>query len=107
MNDRLLALKVFVRVAHAGSFSKAARELGLSQPSASRLLAALERDLGVPLLVRTTRAVELTRAGKAYLARVEPALSILDAAGQAVRGQGELRGLLRVSTPANAAIREI
>jgi DNA-binding transcriptional LysR family regulator len=107
MNDRLAALKVFVRVAHVRSFSRAAKELGLSQPTVSRLLATLERSLGVPLLMRTTRTVELTRAGKDYLARVEPALSILDSAGQAIKGEGELHGLLRVATPANAAVREI
>jgi DNA-binding transcriptional LysR family regulator len=84
MNDRLLALKVFVRIAYAGSYEGTR----LSQPSVSRVLAALERDLGVQLLIRTTRTLELTRAGKDYLARVEPPLAILEAAGHAVREKG-------------------
>jgi DNA-binding transcriptional LysR family regulator len=86
---------------------EAARELGLSQPSVSRVFAALERDLGVQLLIRTTRTLELTRAGKDYLARVESALAILEAAGHAERGEGELRGVLRLALPAKAAIREV
>jgi len=56
MSDRLLALRLFARVARTGSFSRAGRELGLSQPSASRIAAALEREVGAALLTRTTRA---------------------------------------------------
>ena len=62
MNDRLLQLALFVRTVESGSFSKAAREFGLSQPSVSRAIAALERRLGVKLLVRTTRQVSATDA---------------------------------------------
>ena len=54
MNDRLFALRLFMRVARVGSFSAAGRELGLSQPSASRILAELEREIGVALLTRTS-----------------------------------------------------
>jgi DNA-binding transcriptional LysR family regulator len=71
MSDRLSALRLFVRVARTRSFSAAGRELGLSQPSASRLVATLEREVGASLLTRTTRAVTLTEAGAEYLARVE------------------------------------
>ena len=50
-NDRpILALRAFVRTAHSGSFSRAGRELGLSQPSVSRILAQLETEVGAPLL---------------------------------------------------------
>ena len=49
----------------------------------------------------------MTRAGKDYLARVESALAILEAAGHAERGEGELRGVLRLALPAKAAIREV
>jgi hypothetical protein len=68
MNDKLLALRVFVRVAHTGSFSAAGRELDLSQPSVSRTIAALESEVGEALVIRTTRAVTLTEAGNDYLA---------------------------------------
>jgi DNA-binding transcriptional LysR family regulator len=46
MNDQLAALRLFVRVARTGSFSRAARELAIAQPTASRTIAALEKDLG-------------------------------------------------------------
>jgi DNA-binding transcriptional LysR family regulator len=107
MNDRLSALKIFVRIARTGSFSRAAKDLGLSQPSASRLITALEREVGAPLLIRNTRAVSLTDAGVDYLARIEPALVMLDDAGQAARGAKHLRGVLRIGLPATIAIRGI
>jgi DNA-binding transcriptional LysR family regulator len=107
MNDRLLALKLFVRLAHTGSFSQAGKDLKLSQPSASRLIAAFEREVGAKLFVRSTRAVALTEAGADYLARIEPALAEIEEAGQALRGKGALRGNLRIGVPASAAIREV
>jgi DNA-binding transcriptional LysR family regulator len=107
MNDRLLALKLFVRLARTGSFSQAGKDLKLSQPSASRLIAAFEREVGAKLFVRSTRAVALTEAGADYLARIEPALAEIEEAGQALRGKGALRGSLRIGVPASAAIREV
>jgi DNA-binding transcriptional LysR family regulator len=88
MIGRLEALRLFVQVARTSSFSRAAREIGVSQPSASRLIAALERQLGTRLLLRTTRAVVLTRAGSDYLARIEPVIKALDEADEAARGGG-------------------
>jgi len=107
MNDQLLALRVFARTAVTGSFSRAGRELGLSQPSVSRILAELERDLGVPLLVRTTRAMSLTEAGTSYLARVEQILAALAEADHAVRGTGELKGVLRIALSTSFGVREV
>jgi DNA-binding transcriptional LysR family regulator len=107
MNDRLAALKVFARAARTGSFTRAGQELGLSQPSASRLVAGLERELGITLLTRNTRAVTLTQAGSDYLNRIEPIIAALEEANQAARGEGELRGTLRVGLPASIAIREV
>ena len=60
MNDRLSALRLFARAARVGNFSCAGRELGLSRPSASRLIAALEEEVDATLFSRTTRAVTLT-----------------------------------------------
>lgn len=97
MADRMSSLRVFVRVARTGSFSRAARELGISQPSASRTIAVLEKDIGATLFTRSTRALSLTEAGAEYLTRVEAALAALDEADHAVRGTGELRGLLRIA----------
>jgi DNA-binding transcriptional LysR family regulator len=107
MTDRLLALRILMRTARSGSFSRAGRELGLSQPSVSRILAQLEKEVGAALLVRTTRAVTLTDAGVDYLARVEPLLSALDEADHAARGTGELRGALRVALSFSFGVREV
>jgi DNA-binding transcriptional LysR family regulator len=107
MNDRLFALRLFMRVARVGSFSAAGRELGLSQPSASRIIAELEREIGVALLTRTTRAVALTEAGADYLARIEPILAALEEADHAARGTGELRGTLRIGLSSSFGVREL
>jgi DNA-binding transcriptional LysR family regulator len=107
MNDKLLALRLFVRVARTGSFSAAARELDLSQPSVSRIIAALEDDVGGALVTRTTRAVTLTDVGSGYLTRVEAILASLDEADHEARGSRELRGSLRVAMPASFGVREI
>ena len=99
MNDRLQQLALFVRVVESGSFSKAAREFGQSQPSVSRAVAALERRLTVKLLVRTTRQVSATDAGEALLARARDALLAIDDAESAARGADRLSGVLRVALP--------
>ncbi len=107
MTDRLFALRLFARIARTGSFSKAGRELGLSQPSVSRIAAELEKEVGAALLTRTTRAVTLTEAGADYLTRIEPILDALEEADHAVRGTGELRGILRVAVSSSFAVREV
>jgi DNA-binding transcriptional LysR family regulator len=107
MNDKLLALRLFVRVARTGSFSAAARELDLSQPSVSRIVAALEKDVGAALVTRTTRAVTLTDTGSDYLGQVEAILASLDEADHAARGSRELRGSLRVAMSASFGVREV
>jgi DNA-binding transcriptional LysR family regulator len=101
------ALKLYTRVARLGSFSAAARECGLSQSQASRIIADLETGLGARLLSRTTRAVVPTEAGAEFLARMEPILAALDEAEQSIREGGELRGLLRMSMPTSFGIRDV
>jgi len=105
MHDRLFTLRLFVRVARKGSFSAAGRELKIPQPTVSRLIATLEKDIGAALLTRTTRAVTLTEAGADFLASVEPVLDALDDAEHAARGGGKLRGVLRVGVSSSMAIR--
>jgi DNA-binding transcriptional LysR family regulator len=107
MNDRFLSMQLFVRVARTGNFSLAGRELGVSQPSASRIVASLERRVGVPLLTRTTRGVKLTDAGAAYLTRAEDILAALEEADQAARGTGEFRGVLRIACSSTFATRSV
>lgn len=100
-------MQLFVRVARAGSFSLAGREFGFSQPTASRIIAALERQVGVPLLRRTTRGAKPTDAGADYLVRAEAILAALEEADQAARGTGELKGVLRVACSSTFAIRRL
>jgi DNA-binding transcriptional LysR family regulator len=107
VSDRLSALRLFVRVARAGTFSRAAREFGLSQPSASRIVATLEREIGASLFTRSTRALALTEAGAEYLARVEPVLAALDEADHAARGTGELRGVIRVAAASSFTLHAV
>lgn len=100
-------LRLYTRVARLGSFSAAARECGLSQSQTSRTIADLEAELGVRLLTRTTRAVVPTEAGGEFLARIEPILAALDEAEHSVREGGELRGLLRITTPTSFGLRDM
>jgi len=101
------SLRLYARVARLGSFSAAARECGLSQSQASRIVADLEAELGVRLLSRTTRAVVPTEAGGEFLARIEPILTALDEAEHSVREGGDLRGLLRMSMPTSFGVRDV
>src|SRR5260370_37249646 len=96
MNDRFFSLQLFARVARSGSFSVAGREMGISQPTASRIVAALEKQIGVALLVRPTRAVTLTEAGSDYISLIHSILFALTEAAQAARGPVELRPILRL-----------
>jgi DNA-binding transcriptional LysR family regulator len=107
MNDRLQQLAIFVRTVETGSFSKVAREFGLSQPSVSRTVAALEERLGVKLLTRTTRQLSLTDAGEALLSRAREALAGVEEAENAARGADRLSGILRVALPATYGVRQI
>jgi DNA-binding transcriptional LysR family regulator len=107
MSDRLRELIAFVRAAETGSLSRVARELGVSQPSISRMVASLEARLGVKLLLRTTRRVAPTDAGRLFLERAQQVLSDLDDAENAARGVDSLRGTLRVALSGAFGIREV
>ena len=107
MSDRLAALQLFTRVARLGSFSAAGRELGIPQSTVSRTIAGLERHVGTALLLRSTRAVKLTDAGLEFLSRIEPLLTELDDAQQTARGDGALKGSLRVGLGSSLAVREV
>jgi DNA-binding transcriptional LysR family regulator len=107
MSDRLRELIAFVRAAETGSLSRVARELGISQPSISRMVASLEARLGVKLLLRTTRRVAPTDAGRLFLERAQQILGDLDDAENAARGIDSLRGTLRVALSGAFGIREV
>lgn len=98
--DRLLALRTFVAVARQRSFAGAARTLRLSPTAASRAVALLEDELGLPLLLRTTRSVSLTPEGTTYLETCQAVLAQLDDAARLLRGEdAEPRGRLVVTAP--------
>ena len=82
--DQLAALRAFVAVAEAQSFSNAARTLRIAKSAVSRQVSDLEADLGARLLHRTTRSLSLTEAGRAYFERATRILADLDDANRAV-----------------------
>lgn len=89
---------MFVAVAQAGSFSEAARRLGISASAASQAVRSLELRLGSALLRRSTRSVSLTDIGSDYLRMAAPALSQLQrAADEAVGRGGRPAGPLRLT----------
>lgn len=92
-------LEYFVAVAEERHFTRAAERLMVSQSGLSASVRSLERELGAPLFVRSTRSVELTGAGRALLTEANRALAAMRAAREAVAAvQGLLRGSLSVGT---------
>ena len=79
--DRLTSLMVFGRVVETGGFSAAARRLHMSVTMVSNHVRALEDQLGVRLLTRTTRKVALTETGRYYYERSSQILADLEEAG--------------------------
>ena len=75
--DQVLALRVFVRIAESGSFSKAADSMNIPRPTVTKLVQDLERHLGTKLLQRTTRRVNVTAEGTAYYERASRLLGDL------------------------------
>lgn len=96
--DRLSAMETFVHVVETGSFSAAAKRLGIGQPAVSKSIAQLEARLAVRLLLRSTRGLTPTEAGLAYFERAKRAIDETNEADDAARGAGAgLSGNLRVS----------
>lgn len=96
--DKLTSMLVFTKVAKAGSFASAAKELGLSRAMATKHVMQLENGLGIRLLNRTTRNLSLTEVGMVYLERCLQILDEMEEMEIAVtRLQTEPRGILKVS----------
>ena len=85
--DKLRAIKSFVRIVESGSLTAAAADLNVSLPSMVRTLAALEHDLGVTLLNRTTRRIHLTHDGEQYLEYCRMILAHVQEAEATLRSQ--------------------
>lgn len=98
--DKLRTLRTFISVAEHASFAEAARKLNMSPTTVSRAIAALEADLGVQLLRRTTRSVRLTDEGAQFLARCQAGVAEIDGAFDTARsGRSKPRGILTVTAP--------
>lgn len=106
--DRIDALRAFAEVGTVGSFSLAARRLGISKALVSRQVAQLEEELGVRLLSRTTRRVAFTGPGAAFHARARALLDAYDEAAAEARAQQlEPRGPIKVSLPLAFGLRHL
>jgi len=99
--DSIRGITSFVRVAAVGSFSQAARQLGVSTVAVSRNVQRLESELGVRLLNRTTRRVSLTEEGRVLFETSRSALAELEAAHDTIaERRAEPEGLVRATTAA-------
>jgi len=96
----LALVPAFVEVVRQGSFTAAATELELPKSTVSRRVSRLESQLGVQLLLRTTRQLRLTEAGEGFYARVARVLEGVEEAARALAEEREVpRGVLRISVP--------
>jgi DNA-binding transcriptional LysR family regulator len=102
MINRLQNMELFVEVARARSFSRAAATLGIPKSTLSRQVAELERSMGLRLLSRTTRKVELTDAGQRYYERCQHIVAEAQAVDEEMHNLAtEPAGPLRVNMPAD------
>jgi DNA-binding transcriptional LysR family regulator len=100
MNNKLNAINTFLRVAEAGSFSAAARQTGMKQSAVSQQIAALEAELGVVLLRRTTRVMALTEQGERYRRQIQPLLeAMLEVESQLRPAQQQWQGRVHMQLP--------
>jgi len=106
--DRLDCDRMFLAVYETGSFSLAARRLGVSSGQASKLVSRLEAELGVQLLSRTTRAISPTEVGRAYYERARALIAEFDALDDSVRSAaGEASGRLALTAPSSFGVRQL
>lgn len=97
--DRITGVQLFARIVETGSFSKASSDLGITQPTATKHVAALEARLGARLLNRNTRGVSATEIGALYYEKCKAIQRELDEADSlAALLQSKVRGQLRIST---------
>ena len=100
MNNKLNAIATFLRVVEAGSFSAAARQCGMKQSAVSQQIAALEEELGVVLLHRTTRAMALTEQGESYRRDMQLLLEAMrDAERRLNPSESQRQGRVHVQLP--------
>lgn len=96
--NRLAAMDAFVRVVDTGSFTGAARQLRVGQPTISKIITQLEERVGVKLLLRTTQGLTATQAGESFYEHAKRAIEEADQAELKARGVGAtFTGRLRIS----------
>ena len=91
-------MEVFVQVVEKGGFSQASRYLDMTQPAVSKLISRMEKRLGVRLLVRTTRHLELTHEGRLFYQRATRILSEINDIERTVQQDDEPSGNIKIST---------
>ncbi len=97
--DSVAGMRILVRVVDSGSFSAAARQLGVAPSSVSRQINELEDDLGARLFARTTRKLSLTEAVQLYYERASSIINEVDEAKLALSQLGSPSGILRITVP--------
>lgn len=106
--DKLRAMTLFVRLADVGSFTQVADQTGVSKSMISKEISRLEDELGVRLLHRTTRNLQLTHAGEGYLQRAREILIKLDDADSYIKDlQNSHRGKLKINAPMVLGVLEL
>jgi DNA-binding transcriptional LysR family regulator len=97
--DKIQGMRTFVAVVETGSFTAASKRLGLTDKLASKYIAALEDQLGMSLLHRTTRSMSLTHDGRIYLDGCRRVLAEVDLLDTALQSASGLKGMLRIAAP--------
>ncbi|OMG71084.1 LysR family transcriptional regulator [Burkholderia ubonensis] len=104
MDNPIRAMRIFTRIVEMNSFTRAAEALGISRATATRTVQVLEAALGMPLLVRTTRALRPTAEGDAYYRRCVRITAEVDELESSIRGAAQHpSGPLRVELPGSVA----
>jgi DNA-binding transcriptional LysR family regulator len=97
--DKIRSLAIFVRVAETGSFSRCAEVLRLGQPTVSKAINSLERELGAKLFNRNTRSIILTEEGKCILQEARKVVGSYDELVQSAGLKSAAQGVVRVTCP--------
>ncbi|WP_233248074.1 LysR family transcriptional regulator [Limnohabitans sp. MMS-10A-178] len=101
-------MQLFVRVAETGSFTAVADQLGMARSVVTRQISALEKQLGVKLMTRSTRSLTLTTAGSAYLEKCRAILNMVDAAeSNLIEEKTEPRGRIRLGLPLSFGLQRL
>lgn len=104
--SRLDAMYLFVRVAELGSFAAVAQQQGVDRSAVTRQIAALEKHLGVQLIVRSTRRQSLTSAGRLYLERCKAIIDLVDSTETEVMEERLTpKGVIRMSLPISFGVK--